>query len=700
MAGNQNPGDCISKYDLLLAISDTNTALEEQSTRRSARKRNGTKMPTDKMVSNLSNSANGPTGQHGALAGTPESLLPSDITSFKTKRYKINHEKALTKKLSASNQNELYVCEKVGDGVNIHFQAGLFEFFRMAACRYYSDFHVTGLAIEVLIQLDKESAIVQSTFRAKAFSGHTSYLLDVYHTSSSIRISGRSQARFFDQDWHCIGDLISEMESNSVDATSTNSVMKQCLEAAISEMKKPKQDKAKQHNHRQILEEDLLPLLSSCTEPEAEGVDNRQDEPTALALGEPPTQTDEPSSDCDNRDKQLTNEAAIEEEREPMGHSTPITQMQVTSDQAYVNQLQHHDNASSYMVSLPQRLTPTREQMPSREIEAQATPTGEQLASKEREIISREIELENKERRLNTLQRELAKKEKELASKEVQQQALRSTLTHLERKTNELKEENQLLSAKVLALERDQQPTPTGNHTRQEHQQNYNNCQQNCNSCQASQNSQAGSSPGMPQIIIAPNFGSITPRDSWNPVFASGHQFQPHYHNYGLNPHGWTQQTHPLQMNGFFNNSTWPGWIPPQPPHPHSQYSAGAAAARDLHRHTCPTGYNPTGYNPQTTFPSQPPLSRSQHSGQLNDTRSQSQLNSHYYTGQPLHERQQQPVNPSQRQQQPVNPSENQPINSSNSGHLWPPPRTRAADLPPHSSTPEDGDTATAQCHR
>ena len=75
------------------------------------------------------------------------------------------------------------------------------------------------------------------------------------------------------------------------------------------------------------------------------------------------------------------------------------------------------------------------------------------LELRQKEIHACEADLQRREKKITLLQREMTRREQSINSQEIQNQALRSTITHLERKVVELKEENQLLNARNTALE-------------------------------------------------------------------------------------------------------------------------------------------------------------------------------------------------------------------------------------------------------
>ena len=197
----------------------------------------------------------------------PEHLLPVNYTEWKTKRYKLNETSALQKKLSATLRDEQYFIEESGNGLNIACQAGLYELFRRAACQYYSNFHTAGLNVSSIVHTDSEHAVVQVTFKIATYGGQTAYVVDLYHTSSTLRVSGRSQQKFFDNDWPKLGEEIREMNNimRFTEPTTLNDTMRTCLGELLVHLKNKAHRSSKQQKkaHQKELTE-----LSEATGPQ------------------------------------------------------------------------------------------------------------------------------------------------------------------------------------------------------------------------------------------------------------------------------------------------------------------------------------------------------------------------------------------------------------------------------------------------
>ena len=177
----------------------------------------------------------------------PEALLPQDTTNWKTTKYRINQKKALSKKWRASNRDEPCTYEETGEGLNVVCQAGLYELFRRAACQYYKHFNKAGLLVLATVQQDQDSSIVQVTFRVKTYGGQVAYTLDLYHTNSSIRLTGRNQHKFEENDWPQIVEIIQEMNEvrPAIDPETLNHDIRRCLEYILSNSTKPPQQQGK-----------------------------------------------------------------------------------------------------------------------------------------------------------------------------------------------------------------------------------------------------------------------------------------------------------------------------------------------------------------------------------------------------------------------------------------------------------------------
>ena len=171
----------------------------------------------------------------------PENALPQNNTEWKIAKYRINPKRAFNKKLKASNRDQACTFQEIGEGLNFSCQAGMYELLRRAACTFYANFNRAGLSCFPTIHTDLDASIVQVTFRLKTYGGQISYSLDMYHTNSSIRLSGRNQQKFVELDWPKITGIIKEINDlrPTTDPETLNHNIKKCLEHILANSTKP-----------------------------------------------------------------------------------------------------------------------------------------------------------------------------------------------------------------------------------------------------------------------------------------------------------------------------------------------------------------------------------------------------------------------------------------------------------------------------
>ena len=193
----------------------------------------------------------------GKQIGIPEELLPQDTTEWKNKRYKLNENNALSKKLGASKREIQYLVQENGGGLSIACQAGLYELIRRAACQYYAKLKVAGLTVYSIVHSDMNRAIVQVTFKLKTYGGQSAYVVDLYHTTSTIQLSGRNQHRFISDDWPALCEEIHEMNQlmSYTEPDTLNKTMRACLEDILSHTQEKRHKKGNQKPHREELEQ-------------------------------------------------------------------------------------------------------------------------------------------------------------------------------------------------------------------------------------------------------------------------------------------------------------------------------------------------------------------------------------------------------------------------------------------------------------
>ena len=555
VAGKQNMENIVMEKDNILPSLETRS------------KRNSSKTLT--IVENTGDyiciPRIGKGGKSKFSCAIPEDLLPPAITDSKTRRYKINPEKALDKKLLASNRDKLYHVEKDGGGINITCQVGLFELLRKAACFYYSNFKTAGLTVEACVHRDSDTAVIQCTFKLKTYSGQVSYVVDLYHTSSKIRISGRHFAKFFESDWHRLGELIQDFcEYSSQDAHSINSSMRHCLEEAIGiiQLQKSKKPGAmkKVQGTQPVRSSNMIEAPPEVHGNESDpAIPHPQSDPAI-----PHTSTIQECSQPVQSASMLMLEALHSNETQPAnqldwidGSRNADTPQEVSEDNLPTAQEVSVDN-------LPTAISPPRH-IDSELIAPDIDNLFALLDMRRKEIDTREADIALRERKLTTLQRELEKRNKDVTSREIQNQALRSTLTHLERRVQELKEENNLLTATYHPQVNSRRPG-TG-------------CQGESECCNVNKptcNSQ-------PQIIIAPNFGNV--HHPWDPYI--NHQTSRHW------APGWSNPYMPSPP--YFHRPEASPIMTPPPPTPqwttYGQVPGEPTTGSNMHPHMAHSGF-------------------------------------------------------------------------------------------------------------
>ena len=143
----------------------------------------------------------------------------NDVT-IKKVNYNLNRQKAVIKKLQASNRDCPYTVDACDDkNLLLHFQAGLYEFVRKAAHYFYTNMSSYCYEVEIEAQQERSSGhIVQTLYRIrKKGKGQIAYTLNFYHTKSAILANGKMIATFLDYDWPGIIKIINDFHENNPD---------------------------------------------------------------------------------------------------------------------------------------------------------------------------------------------------------------------------------------------------------------------------------------------------------------------------------------------------------------------------------------------------------------------------------------------------------------------------------------------------
>lgn len=123
----------------------------------------------------------------------PQKKTPVD----KSTTYALKKDKALDKKLKATNRKHPITTEITGGGIRLYLQAGLYELVRRILPSVYEE-HYPG-NVEKSRQVDKTGNVVHETVRLQS-QGNAVYTINLYHTSSSLLVNGKDQAQFLERD--------------------------------------------------------------------------------------------------------------------------------------------------------------------------------------------------------------------------------------------------------------------------------------------------------------------------------------------------------------------------------------------------------------------------------------------------------------------------------------------------------------------
>ena len=153
----------------------------------------------------------------------------SDETHMMT--YQLNKEKAMKKKLKACSRQEPVILEQTNGGLRMHLQTGMYEAMRHAIAPYYGG-EATSNEVETSKTIvDATKNVVGETIRIKnRQTGIIAYVINMYHTTSSMLINGVDEEAFLRRD---LTGLISEINTTEkytgMSARSLNVYMKKIL---------------------------------------------------------------------------------------------------------------------------------------------------------------------------------------------------------------------------------------------------------------------------------------------------------------------------------------------------------------------------------------------------------------------------------------------------------------------------------------
>ena len=179
----------------------------------------------------------------------PELSLQLNNIEVKRVNYRLNKNKAMMKKLEASNRSDPFIVTTVGNtcDIVIQFQAGLYEVIRKAIYIYYTHFrsHKYDSCITIL-QENSSNLIMQATYKIHLKGGgNSAYTINLYHTKSAMMVNGRAANTFSEEDWPNIQDIIRAYEAQSSISTHAeiNSQIQKGIEALTTGMRQQAQQR-------------------------------------------------------------------------------------------------------------------------------------------------------------------------------------------------------------------------------------------------------------------------------------------------------------------------------------------------------------------------------------------------------------------------------------------------------------------------
>ena len=189
---------------------------------------------------------------HLDLVSTPADIMSTMKPSIQ-ENYTLNKDRAINKKINASERIQDINVKLISNGVRVFFTSGAYELFKAASMQYYNQFTDTDFTIAYQRPSFEESGLrVSDVVRVVRNTDHRrGYTLNMYHTTSSIMVNGVETGHFISDGGHfwSIISLISKMcDDTGIDITSLNNHLRECL-INISESGKLNTQKSGKHTN-------------------------------------------------------------------------------------------------------------------------------------------------------------------------------------------------------------------------------------------------------------------------------------------------------------------------------------------------------------------------------------------------------------------------------------------------------------------
>jgi len=114
------------------------------------------------------------------------------------RRYEVNGNKALHRKLPAADRPDVTVKE-TGGGVVFRFNTGTYELFKFAAELYFKTPN-TNSNTRITSVTDKKGNEVETKYNVSSLQKNISYTFTLYHTTSTCLVNGKNTRQFIDSD--------------------------------------------------------------------------------------------------------------------------------------------------------------------------------------------------------------------------------------------------------------------------------------------------------------------------------------------------------------------------------------------------------------------------------------------------------------------------------------------------------------------
>lgn len=138
-----------------------------------------------------------------------------DANFNETRDYTLKTDKSMKKKLSATERNNISV-KYTGGGVRFQLNSGTYELFKSATQEYFS-VNQNDVIYQRFVVADKKGSQVECRYKAFRGKQHL-YTLNLYHTTSSCLVNGKSIKYFMDTDLPNLFEVIDQrLEGSTVE---------------------------------------------------------------------------------------------------------------------------------------------------------------------------------------------------------------------------------------------------------------------------------------------------------------------------------------------------------------------------------------------------------------------------------------------------------------------------------------------------